>query len=113
MRRWAGAAVLVVLAAAVGCSDGGPKRYRLTGTVAFDDGTPIPEGEVLLTPDAAKKNTGPQGRAPIRDGKFDTDAGDGLGFAGGPTVIRVNGMSGSKTLCEYETSVELPRESGT
>lgn len=103
------------VAAVVGCSsDDGPKRFRLSGTAKFD-GQPIAYGDVLFTPDGAKKNSGPQGIANIRDGKYDTTAEGGKGVAGGPTVVRVTGFSrpGGKLLCEYEMPVDLPRSDGT
>jgi hypothetical protein len=114
MRRRAAVAVAWALAALVGCSDGGPKRYRVSGEVTFD-GRPIPYGEVVFTPDGSKKNSGPQGIAPIRDGKFDTRSAGGQGVAGGPTILRVNGMTGpgGKTLCEHELPVDLPRQDTT
>jgi hypothetical protein len=108
-------AVLVALGANLGCAKpAGPARFQLSGRVTLD-GQSIPYGEVVFTPDASKKNSGPQGIAPIRDGKFDTAAAGGMGIAGGPTIIRVNGMSGpgGKTLCEYEMPVDLPRQDGT
>jgi hypothetical protein len=76
------------------------------------DGQPIPYGEVVFTPDASKKNAGPQGIAPIGDGRYDTAG--GMGIAGCPTIIRVNGMTGpgGKTLCEYELPAALPRQEG-
>jgi len=97
-----------------GCGESGPKSYPISGTVNFD-GKPIPYGEVIFTPDAAQKNTGPQGIAKIQDGKYDTRWAGGKGVAGGPTVVRVNGMDrpGGKTLCEYELKVDLPREEAT
>ena len=114
MRRMIGAAVVLAAGLIAGCSDDGPQRYRVSGSVTLD-GKPIPYGEVLFTPDAAQKNSGPQGIAPIKDGKFDTAWDGGKGIAGGPTVIRVNGMTGpnGKTLCEYEFQVDLPREDST
>jgi hypothetical protein len=110
IRRWFGAAALLVVAAALGCADSGPKSYRVSGSVKLD-GAPIPYGEVLFTPDADRQNSGPQGIAEIRDGKYDTRSAGGRGMPGGPTVIRVNGMSGpgGKTLCEYELKADLPR----
>ena len=116
MKTWLGMVGLVAALAAVGgCSkQDGPTRFHLSGAVTLD-GQPIPYGEVIFTPDPAKQNSGPQGIAPIRDGKYDTAAVGGKGIAGGPTIIRVNGMSGpgGKTLCEYEMSVDLPRADGT
>lgn len=96
-----------------GCSDNAPKRFRVSGTAKFE-GQPIPYGEVLFTPDGAKGNSGPQGIAKIRDGKFDT-AGTDKGFAGGPTVLRVTGLTGEggKLMCEFELQVDLPRGEAT
>ena len=113
MRRWLGAAVVLAAAAFFGCSDGEVKRFRLSGDVKYD-GQPIPYGEVLFTPDGQKKNSGPQGIAPIRDGKYDTAAAGGKGVGGGPTVIRVTGFAseGGKLLCEVELPADLPRADG-
>lgn len=115
MRTWACVAAAVAVAVA-GCSnDPGPKRARLTGTAKYD-GQPIPYGEVLFTPDAAKGNSGPQGFAQIRDGKYDTaSSGDGKGVGGGPTVVRVTAFTaqGGKLLCEVEMPLTLPPDGGT
>lgn len=112
MRQWVGAAAMFAAALVVGCAEDGPKRARLTGEVKYD-GQAIPYGEVLFTPDAAKQNSGPQGIAPIRDGKYDT--GTEKGIAGGPTIIRVTGFTGpgGKVLCEVEIEADLPRDGGT
>lgn len=113
MRRWV-VAGLLACAAVAGCGDDGPKRYRVSGDVTID-GQPVPFGEVIFTPDAAKMHSGPQGIAPIKDGKYDTALPGGMGAGGGPTVVRVNGMSGpgGKTLCEYETPLDLPQADST
>lgn len=99
---------------AIGCKGETEQRFRLSGKVDFD-GKPIAYGDVLFTPDGAKQNSGPQGIANIRDGKFDTAAAGGKGIAGGPTIIRVTGFTGEggKLLCEYEWSVDLPRSDST
>jgi hypothetical protein len=101
---------LLGLGLLAGCGgESGPKRNRVSGSATFD-GKPIPYGEVLFTPDDAKKNSGAQGIAPIRDGKFDTSASGGKGYGGGPAVVRVTGLTGEggKFLCEYEFHVDLP-----
>jgi len=109
IRKWtlAGAIFFTLIA---GCASDEQKRFRVSGSAKVE-GQPIPYGEVLFTPDGAKGNSGPQGIAQIRDGKFDTAAAEGKGFAGGPTVIRVTGFSsqGGKLLCEVEIQVDLPR----
>ena len=105
---------LFLLGLVIGCGDSGPPRLRLSGNAKFD-GQPILFGDVVFTPDGSKMHSGPQGFANIRDGKYDTSASGGKGFAGGPTVIRVTGFSaeGGKLLCEYEWSVDLPTTEGT
>ncbi len=114
MPKWVPAAVLAAATLAAGCGGGGEKAFRLSGEVRYD-GQPIPYGDVLFTPDGAKGNSGPQGIAQIRDGRYDTGAAEGKGFAGGPTVVRVTGFTGpgGKLLCEVELPVELPRQDGT
>jgi len=105
---------VLVLGAVLGCgADSGPKRLRLHGKATFD-GQPIPFGEVVFTPDGTKQNSGSQGIAAIRDGRYDTSSSEGKGFAGGPTVIRVTGLTGpaGKPLCEYEYRADLPRQDG-
>ena len=114
MRGWAWAAAVLTAGAVVGCSDGEVKRHQVSGEAKFD-GQPIPYGEVLFTPDGSKKNSGPQGIALIRDGKYDTAAEGGKGFAGGPTVVRVTGFTGpgGKLLCEVEIPTDLPAGDAT
>jgi hypothetical protein len=110
--------LLLALAAVItGCSSGPtnePTRYRVSGTVTFD-GKPVPYGDVVFTPDSAKKNTGPQGIAKIRDGKFDTSLEKGKGAGGGPTLVKVTGLTGEggQPLCEYELKVDLPKQDST
>ena len=101
---------LSALAALSGCAESEQKRYRVSGKVTFD-GKPIPHGEVLITPDGSRQNSGAQGIATIRDGRFDTSAGDGKGYGGGPAVVRVTGFDreGGKLLCEEELRVDLPQ----
>jgi hypothetical protein len=115
MNRLPGVVLIAILCVILGCSKrDGPERFRLSGAVTLD-GEPIPFGEVIFTPDGGKQNSGPQGIAQIRNGRYDTETAGGKGIGGGPTVIRVNGMSGprGKTLCEYEMPVDLPRADGT
>jgi hypothetical protein len=61
---------------------------------------------------------GTAGIANIRDGRFDTAGAEGKGIAGGPTVVRVTGLSGppdkgGKLICEYQYAVDLPRGDST
>jgi hypothetical protein len=108
--RWQTAAFgLLALGLLIGCGEAGQQRNRVSGKADYD-GKPIPYGEVLITPDGAKKNSGAQGIAPLRDGKYDTSASGGKGYGGGPAVIRVTGFDreGGKLLCEEEFQVDLP-----
>jgi hypothetical protein len=93
-----------------GCKEEGPTRYRVSGDATFG-ANPITHGVVLFTPDDSKQNSGPQGLAQIRDGKFDTSSSDGKGIAGGPTVVHVTVLTGAggQVICEYEYKVDLPR----
>jgi len=99
-----------------GCSSGdNQQRYRVSGDVKFD-GQPVPYGEVLFTPDGAKGNSGAQGIADIKDGKYDTQGSRAPGFAGGPTVVRVMAFrdaGGKELICEYEYQADLPKSAIT
>ncbi len=113
--RWSVAVFgLVALGTMLGCGDTEPKRVRVSGKASFD-GKPIVYGDVVITPDGAKKNNGPQGFANIRDGQFDTSAAGGKGYGGGPAVLRITGFDkqGGKLLCEQEFQVELPKSDST
>ncbi|MFM7538629.1 MAG: hypothetical protein ACKO9Z_03120 [Planctomycetota bacterium] len=102
--------LVAAMAGVAGCGGNeGPPRHRFSGTVSVE-GQAVPFGEIIISPDASRKNSGPQGRAPIRDGKFDTSQSGGMGVGGGAVIIRVNGLSGprGKTVCEHEFPAELP-----
>ncbi|MFO0938807.1 MAG: hypothetical protein U0798_20070 [Gemmataceae bacterium] len=96
----------------VGCSKSDNNRLRFSGTVKLD-GKPIPYGEILITPDAKKKNSGPQGKAAIKDGVFDTKG--SLGVGNGPMVILVTGKASpeGKTICIYQLMIDLPTQDST
>ena len=51
----------------------------------------MPSGEVLFTPDGARRNKGRQGLAPIHEGRFDTQGSRAPGIEGGFMVIQVSG----------------------
>ena len=109
MRYKAAMLGLLALGIVLGCKDTEQKRNRVSGKVTFN-GQPIPYGDVLITPDDSKKNSGAQGIATIRDGQYDTSAAGGKGYGGGPAVIRVTGLTGEggQWLCEHEFQVDLP-----
>jgi hypothetical protein len=49
---------------------------------------------IVFEPDPAKGNSGPQGRADIKDGKFDTRLSD-KGVTPGAQVVRITGGDGA------------------
>jgi hypothetical protein len=107
MRWWLTMSLALVLA---GCSaDDGQQRFRVTGSVKLA-GEPVPAGEVLFTPDGAKGNSGAQGIADIKNGRYDTAGSRAPGIAGGPTIIRVTALSSEgKLLAEHEVQLDLPK----
>lgn len=86
-----------------GCSESGPTRYRIQGTVEFD-GQPVPAGTIYFDPDSSKGNKGPQGYATITDGKFDTEI-SGKGHVGGPMIVRINGLASIRTATDDDTPI--------
>jgi hypothetical protein len=113
MRWWL---IVGVVATLAGCSvEDGQERFRVSGSVKFA-GQSVPYGEVLFTPDGAKGNSGAQGIADIKDGKYDTQGSRAPGVSGGPTVIRVMGFKdagGKQLLVEHELQVDLPKSDTT
>jgi hypothetical protein len=113
--------VSFAVVACVGCADAGIGRYRVHGTVAYG-GKPVPLGRIVFEPDATRGNRGPQGFAPIEQGKFDTNHRFCQGAIGGPTVVRIDGFesgaadedastAGRRLFDTYETRLVLPLES--
>lgn len=106
----------VISAFAVGC--GQSDRHPVSGTVRI--GTqPIRGGYVIFEP-VGQGVAGPQGYAPIRDGKFDTrDSGEAA--AAGPSIVRIQGWgqpserfpNGVPVCTAYETRVELQAKANT
>lgn len=88
-------ALLMALAAAliVGCGGNtdGPPRYQVSGTVTLN-GQPVPVGEISLTPDTDKGNSGPGSVARIVDGKYHTES--GMGIVGGPYTVSISAFDG-------------------
>lgn len=101
-----------------GCGQSGPATYQVSGLATFA-GNPIPDGWVVFTPNSAEQNAGPQGRARILGGKFDTRVDGGKGIVGGPTIVRIEGfdgngnsaaLNGAPIMAPYEISVDLPKQ---
>lgn len=116
--------VILITVAITGCDSttDGPKRFDVSGNVTFD-GKPVDYGSITFTPDTSKQNSGPQGTAKIRDGKYDT-SNDGRGVVGGPHQVIITGMNkdveditlenrSPPPFPEYTTEVDLPKETST
>ncbi len=98
-----------------GCSGGDTQtRYRVSGEVRFN-GQPVQYGEVLFTPDGAQGNSGAQGIAEIKNGRYDTQGSRAPGVAGGPTVVVVTALQDDQgtLLVEHQFTVELPKADTT
>lgn len=114
---------LFVLAALCGCGRGDEfNRSRVSGKVTLD-GKVIPYGEVLLTPDTAKGNSGPSVVAPIGpDGIYQTSSGKGaiagpaiakiVGYADTPGSVS-DGGSPALLLDNVAIEVDIPKGKGT
>ncbi len=116
-------AVLGLLVAGTGCGQRGPERYRVHGSVTYA-GQPVPLGRIVFEPDLDRGNRGPQGFAPIENGRFDTAAKFCQGTVGGAMIVRIEGFemikgsedattAGRQLFETYETRIDLPRQSVT
>jgi hypothetical protein len=108
----------VFLAVIAGCGPRGPERFRVSGTVTHA-GEPVQLGRVVFEPDVSRGNDGPQGFAPIENGRFDTAGRHCKGTVGGPMLLRIDGFemtggedpaaSGRLLFPTYEEAIDLPR----
>jgi hypothetical protein len=117
-------AALAVAAAGLlvaGCGGGDRAvRHDVAGEVRYA-GQPVPAGTITFTPDASKQNTGAQGSAEIRDGKYDTRKGRGTGTPGGPVLVHIEMFDGKATAdlplgsptYVADTKADLPRDDAT
>jgi len=108
----------------IGCGSEveGPERFDVSGNVTFN-GQPVAYGSIIFTPDTSKQNSGPQGVATIRDGKYDT-ASKGRGVVGGLHKVIIEGLNDEvpdeteenptpPPFPEFTTEVDLPKETST
>jgi hypothetical protein len=113
---------LALAAAVAGCADGPSDRVvHVSGTVTHR-GKPLPLGMIIFEPDPGKGNSGPQGHAGIKDGKFDTRL-SGKGAVVGPLIVRITGGDGVNPepftpfgrmlFDEYVTRVDLSKDTAT
>ncbi len=98
-----------------------PRGHDVSGTVTFN-GAPVPAGDIQFIP--ASGNSGPPGRAAIKDGKYDTAAEGGKATVGGPHDVIINGFDGNaqpesempqgKPLFqEFKSSVDVSKDEAT
>lgn len=117
------AAILVAAACSLcGCRESGPARHRVRGAVTFA-GAPVRSGRIVFEPDGGRGNSGPQGFAVIRDGRYDTAERDCKGAVGGPTLVIIDGlefregvdatMSGRLLFPTHEERIDLPKSDTT
>jgi hypothetical protein len=103
--------VCLIAVVAVGC---GPRdtriRNRVTGAITHG-GQPLVAGEIRFLPDDSKQNSGPQGLANIKDGRYDTKGSRAPGVDGGAMVIEVDGYVDEKRnqMVSYQYRAELGR----
>lgn len=102
---------LLLAALTLGCAHQ-EKLYDLSGNVTFD-GQPVPAGVIFFDPAG---ESGDQGFASIKQGKFDTKS-DGKGVRGGKYSVRVLGYDGQPAdeaphgqplFAEYTVQHDLP-----
>lgn len=118
---WRACLVIVVAVLAAGCSRSGPDRFRVSGTVTHA-GQPVALGRIVFEPDASRGNSGPQGFAPIENGRYDTATPNCKGSVGGPMIVMIDGLklgggddvaaSGMLLFPTHQERVDMPR-SGT
>ena len=110
-------AIALLLSSGCGSGDKGPVRHRISGTVTFD-GQPVPQGNILFSPDASKGNTGPAAYAKIVDGKYDTASEGAMSPTAGEytvdiegTAVQAPGEELAKKLFEtYHTTLTVPEQ---
>lgn len=85
--------VFVPLLLSVGCGTAQPDNIVHVIGLVTHKGKPLPVGMIVFEPNPAKENSGPQGHADIKDGKFDTRASK-KGAAIGPMIVRITGGDG-------------------
>jgi hypothetical protein len=124
-RRCTLAAALMASLSVLGCGGGkdNPTLFTVSGNVAFN-GKPVLAGFVSFEPNAAKGNSGPGCRAPIKNGYYETPKNRGV--TGGAYLITVGGTDGVPTIIEgeeapygtsifppYKTQFDFPKEDTT
>lgn len=96
-------------------------RLTVTGSITWK-GKRIPAGTIYFDPDVIKKNSGPQGVAMIKDGKFDTRFANSRGCVQGSHIATIHACDGknkseskpfgNKMFKPYTVEVEIPANGG-
>lgn len=107
----AAALALALSVGVTGCGGSdGPQRFKLSGTVTYK-GAPLARGDIALSPDNEKQNSGPGSFCTIENGQFTTAP--GAGVVGGPYVLIINGYDAdpdAKPLfTDHRVELDLPR----
>ena len=90
---------VVLLTATIACllsgcrGEDGPRRIHVSGDITWK-GQKIPAGFVAFSPDTRQGNSGPQGLAKIKDGRFDSRLDGGRGVSPGALEAIVCGFDG-------------------
>lgn len=90
--RLAALALALSFLTCAACSKG-DGRVHIQGQVTWK-GQPVPVGMVLFNPDVKAGNIGPQGMAPIKDGRYDTRGEGGRPVTPGAHVATIHGFDG-------------------
>jgi len=121
--RWLNLCWYIVLPLLLtGCSDPGVRNFHFDGTVTFN-GDPVVAGVIIFEPDPLQGNSGPQGSAVIKDGKYNTRKSRGQGSVGGASIVKIDCYDGknptevtpygNRIRDRYETKENLSTESAT
>lgn len=120
--HWAARAVcLLPLATCIACSKG-DGRVNMSGSVTWK-GQSVPAGMILFNPDVKAGNIGPQGMAPIENGRYDTRGTGGRPVTPGAHTATIHGYDGKnidedhrrgkRLFMPAEVAVTAPQNSGT
>jgi len=100
--------LLILLCAATpavtGCGESDVRKVQLAGSVTFN-GEPVPYGTITFSP--AGGNSGPQGRADIVNGEYDTSKDRGKGVVGGAYHVTITGLASESDPTSDETPKAL------
>ena len=116
LRKTFVATAIVLLLVGASCTGKSSGRVDVWGSVKFKN-QPVPAGLIIINPDLAKGNDGPQGMAEIRDGKFDTRRLD-KGAPSGHVIFMIDGFdgvskgeatSGMPLFLGHKVQLELPK----